>query len=773
MFGKKAFLTGAVFFLFVVLGCTFSLKVNASAYDNAYKSIVKIHTYYEDSNNYLRLASTGSGVTITGSGIILTNSHVVTVKDAFNENKKTVFKVCVTQEDFTQEPVCNYTASLIADDEDNDIALLKMIPISSQTTLFSTYLERSINPYQNGDSVIALGYPGSGGSTITGATGTVLGAIEMNGLSWIKTDALVSFGSSGGALINSFGKVIGITTRANSDLGYVIDINDINKWIDLNLNKPSKIDNSLNERMKNFVLKQNNLSISNKFVNKVPSIEFTKVIDWKFVSTSENYVLAYNSQNEKGGAFVATWIPYGKKITQNLLDVIVKNIELQGDCFSVGNINLGDRIGRKIICSSDGEELTKIYFPSDNYIITLYHTATLDNDKEVISNIMSTLKIEDSNELFVEQKIYEHSSPYFKLDLSNDWVLKELNTVDWPVYGDKLSVPEISFDVLIFNPTENVMKMSNEAYFNFIKDDEYIKESNENDYGYTAERYFKSVDYKINDELNHEIFYKYRFKDEDDNNEVKFFSAGYRIRDISKVFVIELFYLGTDEVLFEKYLNDFQINVLSNLTLGRKIEQIDDSVTTPIVTLGKVVLENKEIKNIGKKLIGNVLLQVESNGEAWYLSPKDNQACYLGRPEDAFGIMREQGVGITNKDLEKIPVGFVEGKIIDTDGDGLSDLIETAFGTNKNKVDTDGDGFNDKEEILGNYNPNGSGAMGLDISFANKNKGKIFLQAESKGEAWYINPKDGKRYFLGRPEDAFNVMRFLGLGVSDKDFNDL
>ncbi|MEA2064813.1 MAG: hypothetical protein U9O66_00765 [Patescibacteria group bacterium] len=50
-------------------------------------------------------------------------------------------------------------------------------------------------------------------------------------------------------------------------------------------------------------------------------------------------------------------------------------------------------------------------------------------------------------------------------------------------------------------------------------------------------------------------------------------------------------------------------------------------------------------------------------------------------------------------------------------------------------------------------------------------KGKILLQVESNGEAWYINPDNSNRYFLGRPADAFSVMRELGLGISNKDFN--
>lgn len=52
-------------------------------------------------------------------------------------------------------------------------------------------------------------------------------------------------------------------------------------------------------------------------------------------------------------------------------------------------------------------------------------------------------------------------------------------------------------------------------------------------------------------------------------------------------------------------------------------------------------------------------------------------------------------------------------------------------------------------------------------------KGRILLQIEQHGEAWYVNPADGKRYFLGRPSDALEVMRQLGLGISDSDLSQI
>lgn len=120
-------------------------------------------------------------------------------------------------------------------------------------------------------------------------------------------------------------------------------------------------------------------------------------------------------------------------------------------------------------------------------------------------------------------------------------------------------------------------------------------------------------------------------------------------------------------------------------------------------------------------LNGRILLQVESRGEAWYVSPLTGRRHYLGRPEDAFRVMREQGLGISNRDLDKIPLG--------------------------------------------------GAAESADLSFAHKHRGKIFLAVESKGEAWYVNPGDLRRYYLGRPADAFALLQKFGLGIKNADLN--
>lgn len=168
--------------------------------------------------------------------------------------------------------------------------------------------------------------------------------------------------------------------------------------------------------------------------------------------------------------------------------------------------------------------------------------------------------------------------------------------------------------------------------------------------------------------------------------------------------------------------------------------------------------------------LGKIYLQVESHGEAWYVNPVDGKRIYLMDGATAYSLMRDLGLGITDDDLNKIPIGledrFVE---LDSDSDGLSDRLEEALKSDPNNADTDGDGFLDGIEVKNGYNPLGSGRQLINNSLSNKLSGKILLQVESKGEAWYINPADGKRYYMSGGDSAYQIMRYLGVGITNND----
>ena len=120
---------------------------------------------------------------------------------------------------------------------------------------------------------------------------------------------------------------------------------------------------------------------------------------------------------------------------------------------------------------------------------------------------------------------------------------------------------------------------------------------------------------------------------------------------------------------------------------------------------------------------------------------------------------------MSNADLLKIQVADYNFVGTDTDKDGLPDILEDSFGSNKSNANTNGDmKYTDKQEVINGYSPVTIGKkLPLDINFANANKGKFLIQSESKGQVWYVSPVNGKRYFFGVPTDAINAIKKLGL----------
>lgn len=125
------------------------------------------------------------------------------------------------------------------------------------------------------------------------------------------------------------------------------------------------------------------------------------------------------------------------------------------------------------------------------------------------------------------------------------------------------------------------------------------------------------------------------------------------------------------------------------------------------------------------RMLGRILLQVESHGEAWYVSPTDKLRYYMPDGASAYQMMREMSLGITNADLAAIP------SVADADAMLTAPSV---CATN---------------------------------ALANQLRGKILLQVESHGEAWYVHPDTCQRVYMADGDAAYSIMRLLSLGISD------
>ena len=738
---------------------------------DAHKAIVKIKSYALNADNKLALFLNGSGVIINSSGIVLTNQHVAILEDDFdNTNRESSYIVCLTEE-INKEPECKYTGKLIASDKDLDVALLKIENIagySNKNTFSFLNLNTSDSTSVNNE-VTALGYPSIGGDTITITKGVISGKENKYNKNWLKTDAIISYGSSGGAAIDSNAGIIGITSGAHSDtlgsLGYIINVTSLNSWINSNTGKTPQ-SNSLNTKTIELTKKILNVKNGNEFINNAPAYKITKPSDWDFTHEDETALIIDKESDDEGGLILISAVKFPYNIDTGIVEASIKRdlsfLISTASIVKNENATINGNNAKKIIISAAGKQQNYYYIPIDNYLLKVsYDYGQNDKDKATIDNIINSLSLIKSGQ-YTEKTEYTQDNPKFNIKLSNSWVLLPRNSKEHPLFITSKTNKFAFADIEIVKTNDNTKNLNNNEFLSHIE--QQIKEANSlrNIYDIKTEIIKKDAHFKLSNNLTDVIMIDFINKS---------VSAGkvltqdriYCIKTGDKYIVISLNYFKDDANGYSDIVNKFN-GMLSSLTLGSSQSSSNMNVS-----------QETNVKNISmyNSLKGKIILKVETNGEAFYIHPTSKKMYYLGRPDDAFAIMREHGVGITNANLSKIPVGLNNLTGSDADFDGLPDLLEDAIGTNKNNSDSDGDGYNDKSELSENYNPNGSGKLNLDNNFSGAQKGKIFLQVERNGEAWYVNPADGKRYFLGRPTDAFQVMRNLGLGISNINFDKL
>jgi len=189
----------------------------------ATKTIVQVQVGTLSEDGEFFSAGGGSGVVINDEGLIITNHHVI-------DNST---EVRVIFEDGRM-----YEAKIIGSDKLTDIGLIKI----NASNLIPIAIGNS-DKMLVGDLAVAIGHPLTLGAAPTVTTGVVSAldrrldvggdtmgsAVTLFGL--MQTDAPITRGSSGGALINKNGELIGITTAiATADvgaegLGFAVPIN--------------------------------------------------------------------------------------------------------------------------------------------------------------------------------------------------------------------------------------------------------------------------------------------------------------------------------------------------------------------------------------------------------------------------------------------------------------------------------------------------------------------------------------------------------------------
>jgi serine protease Do len=191
------------------------------------KATVQILMCY-DVNGELTPKYSGSGTIISSTGMILTNAHVASPASRGEPEIEPDALVIglIDQED--QPPVFLYIAKVKAVDGYLDLAVIQITSTLDGSAVDANSLNLPFvqlgdsDAIHVGDPIDIFGFPVIGGETITFTTGNVSGfspEASLGDRAWIKTDATISGGNSGGLGASAAGYIIGVPTQLGSGAG--------------------------------------------------------------------------------------------------------------------------------------------------------------------------------------------------------------------------------------------------------------------------------------------------------------------------------------------------------------------------------------------------------------------------------------------------------------------------------------------------------------------------------------------------------------------------
>lgn len=190
-------------------------NLNTPAIAALWKDSIAMVRSYDKNDKPLAL---GSGVLFTETGAVITNHHVI----------ESAYLIQISFIDGRSYK----NISLISDYPSRDIAILH---IEQENENFAPVILGDSDETRVGEKVIAIGNPAGWENSLS--EGIVSGIREVDNLRLIQTTAPVSAGSSGGALLNMAGELIGITTlkssEAQQNLNFAVPINVVKSLINM------------------------------------------------------------------------------------------------------------------------------------------------------------------------------------------------------------------------------------------------------------------------------------------------------------------------------------------------------------------------------------------------------------------------------------------------------------------------------------------------------------------------------------------------------------
>ena len=214
----------AYYFFILAFFFLISLRLNSQTlsaeqvYEKVKDAVVVVLAYdYSD-----ELAKQGSGVVLNDKGYVVTNYHILSG--------------CERLEIMHGDEIIPYV-DIIGIDVEKDILILKI-----EEKKFPSVKLGDVKSLKVGQRVYAIGSPMGFENTISEGIISGLRSYEEYEKNFIQISASISFGSSGGAVVNDKGELIGISTltaKEGQNLNFAIPIDAV---LDVEISSYSKND---------------------------------------------------------------------------------------------------------------------------------------------------------------------------------------------------------------------------------------------------------------------------------------------------------------------------------------------------------------------------------------------------------------------------------------------------------------------------------------------------------------------------------------------------
>lgn len=159
---------------------------------------------------------------------------------------------------------------------------------------------------------------------------------------------------------------------------------------------------------------------------------------------------------------------------------------------------------------------------------------------------------------------------------------------------------------------------------------------------------------------------------------------------------------GNSRILSKDKTNLGDLFILSKLFTEKTPQTVVSA--GPAVTPGPTVAQ---------RVSGRIVIQTEENGEAWYVYPVTNRRVFLGEPAEAFAVMADLSLGVSNNDYNKIASGDIPSNVV----------------------------------------------------------GKFIIKVDDFGKMYYVDPVSKDVVSVGSAGAAINLITKYGLGISNTDIN--